>query len=349
MIRQVELELTTACNAACPQCSRNFYGGPKWPTVPSATLNLNWMREKLPIDFLRNLEIIRLCGTYGDPCTHPDLLNIVSWLKQQSRAKIFISTNGGMKSVHWWSDLARVLDQDDEVIFGIDGLESTNHLHRRHVRFSKVINNMRSFIKKGGQATWQFIVFAHNQHEIESARQTSASLGCKNFIIKLTTRFVNKQHELVDRTPVLGERQIYFLQPPTSPDWVNKGYHQFSITKQSYATIPVDCIAKRLHMIYISADGFVFPCGFLADRMYGFEAENHPDYKRLQDLFALAGGIEAANLNHTELDDIVHGPWFAAIEQSWSDHHRLERCAHQCGKNNELTTQVYDYMRGINN
>jgi MoaA/NifB/PqqE/SkfB family radical SAM enzyme len=311
------------------------------------SLRLTWLKEKLPQDLLSSLEVIRFCGTYGDPCTHPDLIEIIFWLRSVSPAKIFVSTNGGIRSTHWWRDLANALGSSDEVIFGIDGLRSTNHLYRKGVAFDKVITHAKAFIEQGGQATWQFLVFEHNQHQIEKARQMSKDLGFKNFMAKYTTRFVNKQHELVHSVPVLDGKKIFFLKLPTDPALVNPGYQQLQ-QQSDYKTVDINCISKKLSIIYIGADGYVFPCGFLADRLYGFEAENHPDHARMADLFERAGGAHMANLNFTKLYDIIHGPWFNVIESSWNDDSRLERCAHQCGKGNHLVTDIYTYMRGIN-
>jgi len=61
--------------------------------VPDVSLSAVWFQQKLPLDFLQNLEVVRFCGTYGDPCVNPDLINIVSWIRSVSPAKIFINTN----------------------------------------------------------------------------------------------------------------------------------------------------------------------------------------------------------------------------------------------------------------
>jgi hypothetical protein len=347
MIKQLELEITTACNAACPQCSRNFYGGPQWPTVPNLAISLTWLQEKVPLELLKNLELIRFCGTYGDPCMHPDLIDMIFWLKSVSTAKIVISTNGGMRSTKWWKNLAEVMDQNDRVIFGIDGLNDTNHIYRRNVDFDKVINHAREFIVNGGQAVWQFLVFEHNQHQTKQAQKLSQELKFVDFIIKQTTRFVDKQHQFVDHVPVLDNKKIFFLKLPSDRTLVNQGYKKYRACKPDYTNVKIDCIAKRLELLYIGADGYVFPCGFLADRLYGFESENHSDYHRMQDLFEEAGGAHTANLNHTSLDNIINGSWFNTIYSSWNNNKRLERCAHQCGIDNTLVTQIYSYMRGV--
>ena len=39
------------------------------------------------------------------------------------------------------------------------------------------MNAMKWYIKAGGVARWEFLVFKHNQHQIEEARQLANELG----------------------------------------------------------------------------------------------------------------------------------------------------------------------------
>jgi MoaA/NifB/PqqE/SkfB family radical SAM enzyme len=341
----LELEVTTSCNASCPQCSRNFYGGPKWPTLPLLFTTLDWIQNKFTLDFLKNLKVIRFCGTYGDPCVHPDLLDILVWIKSVTSADIVINTNGGARSVTWWQDLAKILSgKNDRVVFGIDGLEDTNSLYRRGVNWKKLVANITSFNNFGGNSVWQFLAFEHNQHQIEDAKLIAEQLGFKDFIIKKTTRFVDKKHEITNRTAVMDNKKIYFIKPPTNLDLVNPGYANFD--KTHYETVKIECTAKKFSMIYVGADGYVFPCGFLADRLYGFEAEQHRDYTGIHELFEIAGGAHKANLNFTPLSEIINGSWFNTLEESWTNKNRLERCAHQCGLHSGPTEKTFSYMKG---
>jgi len=344
-IKQIEIELTTDCNAACPQCSRNLYGGARWPTVPMVSLNLPWLQHKLPQSVLSSLELVRFCGTYGDPGVHPDLIAIVDWFKSVSPAKIVINTNGGMRSTGFWQELAETLDSQDQVVFGIDGLEDTNHIYRRNVKWHRLMANVKSFNDAGGTSVWQYLPFEHNQHQVDIAETLSKKLGFSDFCVKKTTRFVNKQHEYVNETPIADSSRISFLRLPNKSDLVHNGYELITTDTETLQNTSIACIAQRLEMIYIGADGYVFPCGFLADRLYGFEAEQHRDYDQIQKLFEVAGGAHKANLNYTNLDDIVHGNWFKTIQQSWHNTERLHRCAHQCGVHSTLHGDTYSYMR----
>ena len=65
----------------------------------------------------------------------------------------------------------------DYCVFSIDGLEDTNHLYRRNVKWEKVIENARSFITAGGKAHWDMLVFEHNKHQVDEAKSYANKLG----------------------------------------------------------------------------------------------------------------------------------------------------------------------------
>ena len=48
--------------------------------------------------------------------------------------------------------------------------------------------NFRAYIKAGGDAGWQFIVFPWNEHQIEEARQRSLDEGFATFSLVQTVR-----------------------------------------------------------------------------------------------------------------------------------------------------------------
>lgn len=336
----VEIELSTRCNASCPQCSRNYFGAYTWPGLPLLDIDVDLLKDRLDDEFLSNLKKIRLFGTYGDPCMHPKFLDIVAWLTEKTPASIIISTNGGLRSRRWWAKLGRLLRPTDKVIFCVDGLEDTNHLYRKDTVFAKIQENISAFNSVGGKSIWHFIVFEHNQHQVESAREISKQLGCEAFAIKKTARFINKQHKKIEEFPVLdkNEKIIHWLKLPTEPKYRNIGYQEYSelITEtneyeQYLKTTKINCIAQEMCAAYISAEGYLLPCGWLADRFYGFEAEGHKDRQHLFEMIEQTGGFDKINLKHNSLKHIIQGEFFEHLKTSWSTQDRLERCANQCG------------------
>jgi MoaA/NifB/PqqE/SkfB family radical SAM enzyme len=342
-INQIEIELTTRCNAACPQCVRNYYGSHKWPSLPLVDIDIDLVIHRLE-SCLKPDMLVRMCGTYGDPLMHRGALDLVQWVIK-NHGQIAINTNASLRTPEWWRDLASILGDRGKVYFGIDGLKDTHHLHRRNTNFDRIMRNLRAFNEAGGRSVWSFIIFRHNQHQVEAARQMSQDLGCEHFAVKSTSRFIDKRHELKDRTPVLDTNGNveYWLEPTDREEYQNNGIrHVRNIIEQNgdyhqhLLNNPIRCMAKHTGLVVISAEGYALPCGFLHDRFYGHEPETHPDRERLFLIIRNNGGFDSISIHHHDIDTIVKGPVFQAIQMSWNDDRRLQRCANQCGVGNDL-------------
>jgi MoaA/NifB/PqqE/SkfB family radical SAM enzyme len=331
--RTVELEITTYCNAACPQCPRNIYGGATIDGLPLISWTLSQLQSILDQKFIKQLDLIYFCGTYGDPMMNKELVSMCQWIKSVNpNINIGIHTNGGVGKLDTYRQLASLVKF---IAFGIDGLADTNHLYRRNTKWQAIMENAQEFISAGGRAMWDFIVFEHNQHQVESAQQLSQQLGFAEFNVKKTGRFFNKNHQLVDKIDVqdnLGCTE-YEIRPPSDSRYLNQSYDTIKHTNidEYVKTTAIDCYWLKKHIIYIGAEGYVFPCGFLHDRLYGVEAQQNPDYAKIFKMMDDIGGSKMANAFHTKLEHIVDGAWFQKIQKSWNGD-RLERCAMMCGE-----------------
>jgi len=227
--------------------------------------------------------------------------------------------------------------------FGIDGLEDTNAIYRRKTQWKTIMKNASAFIKNGGRAHWDFIVFEHNQHQVEQARELSQQMGFQTFNIKKTYRFFNKSHELVPSLDVLDDnmQKIYEIRPPSQPRYQNNSMKSIKfIDKKDYVKqAQISCRHLKKNHVYIGADGYVFPCGWLHDRMYGIESLHTQDRSRLANMMQDIGGAHLANCFHSSLESIIDGAWFKSIQDQWSAAHRLERCAWICGDHNLINEQ----------
>src|SRR5260221_7377308 len=136
-IREVHLEITTRCNASCPQCPRNVSGGPVNPALPIAELTLGDVRAIFPRELVARLRKLYACGNYGDAMVARDTLGIFEHLRAENAAiELAMFTNGSGRTPAFWRALAKVTSY---VRFSIDGLEDTNHLYRRGTQWPKIM------------------------------------------------------------------------------------------------------------------------------------------------------------------------------------------------------------------
>lgn len=333
--KNLELEISSYCNAACPQCPRNHHGGKTIDTLPLT----NWSIDQFNaiIDQFKDvsLELIYFCGTYGDPMMNPHIVEMIKCIKTKfPSCRIGMHTNGGLQYYGLYKKLAPLVDF---CAFGIDGLETTNHIYRRKVSWNKLQENVNAFIQAGGYAIWDFIVFEHNQHEVESARQMSIDLGFKEFNIKKTSRFVDRQHRVTQHLDVMDNKNKieYQIKLPTDETYINQSFKHIQTTddnkfKNYLQTTKIMCNGCRIKSVYIGSDGLVFPCGWLHDRIYCKDAQKHKDHYKLMSMFESIGGIANANAFVTNIQDIIEDKWFPAIESEWPTN-SIERCALMCG------------------
>ena len=240
-VKILHLEPTDACNAACPQCSRET--DTTFDKNNLHHLNVEQIKELVDVDTIKNLNKLYMCGDYGDPAAGRHTLEIFKYFRSiNPTITLGMNTNGGLRSIDWWRELAEIMYQDNPypqeyVVFSIDGLADTNHVYRINVNWEKVMTNAQAFISAGGRAHWEMLVFEHNQHQVDQAQQTAKDMGFKWFRAKVSKRF--KTHP------------IGFLRPPES--WKDPNVNEGKI----------ECQAIKESSLYISAKGIIYPCCWL--------------------------------------------------------------------------------------
>jgi MoaA/NifB/PqqE/SkfB family radical SAM enzyme len=343
-IINLEIENSSICNAACPSCLRETEkGNYKWFTQTYLPLSIF---QKIPDSFYNKLQKILFSGTMGDPCAAPNILEVCEYVRSKSpEARIVISTNGGMKDPLFWKTLPKILKEKSEVVFAIDGLENTNDIYRMNVSWNKLMANCKSFIEAGGNASWQFIIFNHNQHQVEQAKDLAKKLGFKNFISRPSHRFV--LDEILEITRY-GKNQIPIL-PPSDNNYVHKVVFYKSKNKETIQSLLsnsnntfIECFVKKDKSIYIDATGNIFPCCFLAASLYSRKNLNVEDgWNNLWNLH----GKDKINLHKNNFKDIIESSFFSEIENSWSKDYfsgRLAVCAGTCSNFNGRFNNPYE-------
>ena len=155
-INTLHLEPSSICNAACPQCGRYDMDGITLnKNLKETNLSLDKIKETLGVEFVSNLKKMFACGSYGDPASNTNMIEIYDWFRETNpKITLGMHTNGSLRSPHWWSLLGQRLNRlEDYCVFSIDGLEDTNHIYRRNTVWKKIMENCQFFIAAGGQHT----------------------------------------------------------------------------------------------------------------------------------------------------------------------------------------------------
>jgi len=342
-IRTVHLEITSKCNASCPMCARNKLGGPDNEFLPNTELTLLDIQRIMSIDFVQQLNRLYLCGNYGDPVVATDTLEVLEWLRAINPSiKLGMHTNASAKTTSWWAKLGKLLSRPgDYVKFGIDGLEDTNYIYRRGTHWRKIMDNATAFINAGGVAQWEFIVFKHNEHQVDAARMLSEQLGFNQFRTKKTGRFFsNTKLEGKDRQEVLnrnGELE-YYIDKPNNPQYNNDSLSKEQELLDTFGSMQnyvdqtcIKCKVAEEKSLYISAEGLAFPCCWTANQLYVW----YWPYKKSEIWDLIEGDTANVSALVNDLKSVIEGKYFKDIANSWSKPSvstgKLRICAKTCG------------------
>jgi|688.fasta_scaffold21685_6 MoaA/NifB/PqqE/SkfB family radical SAM enzyme len=369
-IKTIHLEITDSCNAACPMCARNINGGEDNPQLPNTELYLDDVKKIFTPEFIKQLDRLYMCGNYGDPIAARDTLEVFDYFRQcNSRMNLSMHTNGSAKKPEWWSELAKVLGKNSYVVFSLDGLEDTNHLYRQNTIWSKIMQNAQAFIDAGGRARWDYIVFEHNEHQVEEARQLSQKMGFEKFQFKKSARFFSNASGMTKDAHQAANRKgtTTLLKPPVDSKYRNLALEELSkIDKKTDDTITfvprkadeafivqgkqkfyldpnkkkpmekywdevsIKCKVAEEKSLYVSAEGIVQPCCWTAGQMYVWYWE-----PKGSQIWQAINQIGKDNLNAKQhsLESIVNGLYFQDIvPNSWNKSSCAEGKLQVCAK-----------------
>ena len=241
-ITYLDVEPTSICNAACPMCARNINGEGLNPYLTLKSLTANWFKKNITPDQIKQLNKIRFGGNVGDPAATPQFIEIIQYFKQHNPNIIVgLNTNGGLKTKDWWLRLGNILQGHlDYCVFSIDGLEDTNHIHRKNVKWKKVMENARAYISTGASAHWDMLVFKHNVHQVKLVKQLAKKMGFTWFRIKATDRWDTYNTDL----------GLNPIEPYTKPNYNN---------------VSIICERDAETSIFLDYTGKFWPCCHMAE------------------------------------------------------------------------------------
>ena len=341
-IKKIELEITSDCNAACPGCARTQHLG-KFDIV---SFTLEDLKRLFPTEEYIKDKLFKFCGVLGDPAKHPSMVDMIEYIISNN-GNCEVSTNGGIQNIQWWQSLGKLTqDYPGQVYihFCVDGHKDTNHIYRVNTKFDIIERNMKAFSDYAApnSAKWVYIVFDHNQNDIDAARTHAGQLG---FDFAIRTGMRNSYHNWISKIRKKENKKVKIeekiitttgkkehskkLEVEELDKFINN-YKNKNITKTEIKKITNTIICKYVHEgeIFIASNLTLWPCCFLWDSKITnkeFISEKLLEY-----------GEDWNDLKQNSIEDVLKHPWYEKVlELSWDPGHNkhFSRCIKTCAKN----------------
>ena len=267
------IEPTTSCNLRCPECP----SGLRKFTRPTGMLDPLFFESVL---HQTGKQLHSLTFYFqGEPYLNPAFTDLV---KKAAERNIFTITS---TNAHYLSPENAIQTVDsglDKLIISIDGSNQESYArYRIGGDFEKVLAGTKEIIKQKKRmrsrvphVVWQFVVFRHNENQIDAIKKMAKEMGVDEVAIK--TAQVYDYEKGNDLIPETGKYARYFKNAAGKYQLKNKLLNQCWRMWQS-------CV--------ITWDGRIVPCCFDKDashqvgdlRTQSFqEAWRSPEYQRFR-------------------------------------------------------------------
>jgi len=296
-LSEINFELSSHCNSKCSQCPRYDMKGYVRSDLNVTHLELDII-ENLPINQMKSLKTVSFCGNFGDPLMHPQLDKIIDCFPEQN---ISISTNASLRNTEWWSSLGAM--KNVTVTFCIDGIGKEHEMYRRNTSYEKIIKNAEAYIRSGGEATWQFILFKHNEHQTQEAKKISKEMGFKKISFLYSDRF-----DTQDTWQVYDEGEYLYDLEKSSQQITMRDALGSEVGEKYWKNLykgkkEISCYWKQEKKLYIHSDGTVYPCCMLGTINAGKNIEKVLLKKIVKD-------YQNIDLHHNSLQDVLQSDVF---------------------------------------
>lgn len=343
--RSAHLEISDRCQAGCPMCGRTkLIDGTDSSYIDNVDLSYEDIYKAFSPEYLKEsgFDYVNVCGSFGDPLMNGEAFEILEHFVSHG-IETALFTNGSLRNEKWWFELGKLFatgHPKNYTYFAIDGTDQETHeYYRRFTKLDKIYANARAFMEGGGKAIWNFIVFKHNEHQVEEAQKISQEMGFWKFSAVKTDRFV--MHDIRDGIDRKGRE--FTLERPSESQWLIDAQHEYARTMIEYykryeerlargetVETNINCEVAPKGQIFVGAQGYVFPCCYT----YGF-------HKRiLVPEGELSHGIKNANpeypwsdevnIKHTSIGEIVLDDYFIGVADKWNTL-PLPCCQKTCG------------------
>jgi len=340
-VSTIEFEVTTTCNSFCPVCIRFHeevekdgimkHDGGLWlnPLVDfNQHLSVEHLTKILSDPYVADNVSLDFIGTAGDPIAHPNFLEILEVAKKlKPKASFNIHTNGGLRNPDYYKELAETLSDVRALFrFSIDGLEDTNHIYRIGVQWSRVMDNLRAFIKAGGEPTWQMVIFPWNIHQVNEVEKIAKEIGCVGFDTRQNVMGADGLDQLMEKSKTNFYKTESLPQEYQVPSSTFDKDLEIIINKYEY--IDDACVSKE--GIFVRPEGYIFPCCMFSSSAYNFNQR-----ELLKEAYFDPYEKGWNEIEKHSLSKIMNHQWWTDLKTGLDNNKPCDLCIQQCGATRE--------------
>lgn len=247
------------CNLRCPLC-------PTGKSEPGAKKGfMSFRLFKQIFDQLKeDLSEINLYN-WGEPLLNKDLIRMIRYVKECNKnIKVLTSTNLNVNDNALLEEF--ISSGIDQVVVSCDGVsQAVYEKYRVGGNLDLVMKNLKFLVNKNKLSskntliTWNFLVFKHNEHEIEAAKEMAKDLGVKLEVGLMRTSLKDEILRPHEKNIEIDSDWI-----PDNPDY--SAYDKVNLcTKKKIKTCK-----KLWQSISVNCNGLVFPCCAVYDERFAF-------------------------------------------------------------------------------
>lgn len=337
-VNNLQVDLTSYCNARCGACVRNVDGDEVKQELVLEHFDMEvWTR--LCSEDTRGWYIVELSlnGNWGDPMMHPKMVEMLEiYCAYHPETALYIHTNGAMRTEKFWNSLGKICRKftNHAVKFAVDGMSDTHSLYRRKTEWEKIIRNSKAFIAGGGRACYTMTLFEHNKHQIKEVENLAYENGCVQFALRhshgdhMNIVTVDGNYEINGHYDI-EEYQINWDDRQDRPISDLRDRNVFLETTDEIMDNQKDhkCPWYSDRKIQIDPWGTVWPCCHLS--LYGVPIENHDLNLMVDDSFFEAR--EENDLKKYSLSEVLNNEWFTTDLKRAVKNASWKQCRDICG------------------
>ena len=331
------LEISSKCALQCPHCLRTLEPNSFKPR----DLDTEFIKSVFSPNLLRGHVLrITFSGGLGDAIYNKNLIEMVRYLKTtHPHYQQVIVTNGSHKSEVWWKELCGLLNENDEIIFSIDGWDNeSNNLYRVNSDWDSIMVGMNQATKSRALTRWSTIVFRFNQDKIEYIQQLAEKSKVDSFHYVFSDRFLSPEGTRLGDHALLQpdaqymakilKNQRHKIKFPANNDKIKKSKTIIKAIDRAFEERKNQSLEKyKNHLImptctfahrgnYIDADGYYYPCSWIG-HIYPEQESCLIEGKKQTFPQSFGQYKERLNLHERSLRDILTDPLWTEFAERW--------------------------------